>query len=355
MRTPISGDGAAAFADRAWADLVAAMTVRMCSVGDRLGLFKELAAKGPATSAELACRTGIDERYAREWAAGMACAGYLSYDPATARFALPPEHASVLADEGDSQFLGGSYEAFPATLLAFEAIVRACRSGGGVPFSAYGDHMWSGLARWTAGWVEDLLVPKVLPALPHVSRLLREGSMVADIGAGAGEGLIRLARAFPSSRYVGYDVFSDNVRRANERAVEAGVHERVRFVERDITDGLPEPYDLIMAFDVVHDLPLPRLALESIRAGLTPGGSFLLLEHNCSDKLEDNLGAFGTLLYSSSLFYCLPTSMHQGGEGLGAAGLTESRVRELSSEAGFATIVRLAVNHAGIAVYEARA
>lgn len=327
-----------AFMNKALGDLVGAYPALMCSLGDRLGLFKDLAANGPATSEELAARTGVQERYAREWLSALTCAGYLEYDPATSRFSLPPEHAPMLAEEGGPAFFGGAYAMFPIQMGMFEELATAFRVGGGITQAAYGDAFQDSWQRFSAGWFEHLLIPVWLPALPGAQERLEQGCVLADVGCGQGRALIKLAQSFPRSRFVGYDTYQPVVAQATARAEGAGVAERVSFIHLDAAQGLPEQYDVIATFDVVHDAADPRGLLRAIHGALRPDGTYLCLEVNCADRLEDNIGPLGAAFYSSSLIYCMTTSLAAGGEGLGSMGLPESRLRELCLEAGFSSV-----------------
>ena len=237
------------------------MTTLLAAIGDRLGLFKNLAEQGPATSAELASRTTLNERYLREWLGGMATVGYVDYDRPTKRFSLPAEHAPVLAQENGPFFVGGIYQMLPAQVGVFDEVVSAFRSGGGVSQSQYNDKMWDGLERFTSTWFENLLLQQWIPAMPDVKAHLERGCDVADVGCGRGRGLIKLAQAFPRSCYVGYDNFGPTVARATENAREAGVSDRVRFEERDVSKGLPAEFDVITTFDVVHE----KVGFSSVR------------------------------------------------------------------------------------------
>src|SRR5262245_41783953 len=183
------------------------MTTLLACVGDRLGLFKNLAEQGSATSAELASRTKLNERYLREWLGGMATAGYLNYDGPTKRFSLPAEHASVLAQENGPFFVGGLYQMLPAQAAVFEQVVSAFRNGGGVSQSQYNDMMWDGLERCSSTWFENLLLQQWIPAMLDVKALLERGCDVADVGCGRGRGIIKLAKAFARARYVVNDKF----------------------------------------------------------------------------------------------------------------------------------------------------
>ncbi|MBX6343069.1 MAG: SAM-dependent methyltransferase, partial [Thermomicrobiaceae bacterium] len=196
-----------AFLGRVIEDFGGTMATLMCSLGDRLGLFQALAELGPATSAELAARAGVDERYTREWLACLAAAGYLTYDPASEHFSLPPEHAAVLADRSSPLFLGGSYEWLFGVAGVFDQIAEGFRTGRGVPAAAYPGEVWSGMERLSARNVEHRLVQDWLPAVPGLRERLEEGAEVADVGCGGGHVLIRLAQAFPRSRFTGFDAF----------------------------------------------------------------------------------------------------------------------------------------------------
>src|SRR6266567_822845 len=159
-------------------DLSGTMVTVMCHFGDRLGLFKDLAAKGPATSVELAERNSIQERYAREWLRGLASAGYLEYDPSTHRYRLPPEQAMALAQEGGPMFVGGMYQMLPSQLAQIDRLAEAFQKGGGVPQSAYAESMWDGFERFSGTWFENLLIQQWIPAAPDVQAKLERGALV---------------------------------------------------------------------------------------------------------------------------------------------------------------------------------
>ena len=343
-----------AFVHKVLGDTSATLTTILAVLGDRLGLFKDLAAHGPATSDELASRMGMNERYAREWLGGMASAGYLEYEPATRRFTLPPEHAPALAQEGGPVFFGGIYQELPALTGVLDQLTVAFRAGGGVPQSAYSDQMWDGLERFTRIWFENLLTQQWLPAMPDVQAKLERGAQVADVGCGRGRALIKLAQTFPNSRYMGYDVFGPTIERAMANARAAGVADRVRFAQRDVSKGLPELYDVITTFDVVHDAVDPVGLLRTIRQGLRVDGVYVCLDINCSEKLEENRGPLGALFYGFSVLYCMTTSLAGGGMGLGTLGFHEPKVRELCAEAGFSSVRRVPLDNPFNNLYEIR-
>ena len=342
-----------AFAQKAIADVGSTLTTLMCSLGDRLGLFKDLATRGPATSAELATRCGLQERYVREWVSQMAAGGYLEYDPENSRFTLPAEHAPVLAHEAGPMFLGGLYHFLPALVVPLERLIQAFRDGGGVSQGAYHESFWDGLERFTAVGFENFLLQQWIPALPDLQRTLEFGGLVADVGCGTGRALIKLAQAYPKSRYVGYDVHEPNVGTATAKAEAAGVKDQVTFRHLDVARGLPEIYDLITTFDVVHDSADPRGLLRAVRRALKPDGTYLVQEINSQDRLEQNIGPLGAVKLGASVLYCMTTSLANGGAGLGTIGLPESRLREFCVEAGFKSVRRIWENPFRV-VYEVR-
>jgi SAM-dependent methyltransferase len=340
------------FMTRIVGDISATMISLLCNIGDRLGLFKWLAASGPATTADLAAGCGIDPRYAEEWLRALTSAGYLEYDIDSKRYGLPAEHAMALAQEGGPMFVGGIYHQLPALVAPLDLLAQSFNYGGGVPQSAYPASLWDGLERLTGTWFENLLVQTWLPAVPEVEEKLSQGAQVADVGCGRGQALIRLARAFPSSRFVGFDAFEPTIGVARANAQSAGVADRIGFECLDVVDGLPGQYDLITAFDVLHDMVDPRSALKAIRRGLQPNGTFLCLEMNTADNADENTGPVAAIRYSISVLYCMTTSLAGGGAGLGAAGLPEARLREFALQSGFASVRRLPLDNPFNTLYE---
>ena len=341
-----------AFVGKVLADTAGLAVTVLSSIGDRLGLFKNLAQQGPATSEELAERAHVNERYAREWLGAMACAGYLEYEPATRRFTLPPEHVPVLAQESGPVFFGGVQEELIGLAGPVNQLMQAFEVGGGIPMEAYDPSAWEGLTRFTNGWFENLLVPVWLPAMPDVQAKLERGALVADVGCGHGKALIKLAQTYPQSRYVGYDSFAPSIEHAKANAQAAGVVDRVRFEHRDVSAGLPEQYDVITTFDVVHDAVNPRGLLHAIREALKPDGRYVCLEINSSDRLEENIGLLGAFFYSVSVLYCMTSSLAHHGEGLGTAGIPESKMRELCAEACFRDVRRVPMENPFNILYE---
>jgi 2-polyprenyl-3-methyl-5-hydroxy-6-metoxy-1,4-benzoquinol methylase len=343
-----------AFIGKALGDASSALTCILAGIGDRLGLFKDLANNGARSSSELAEHTGIQERYSREWLGGMASAGYLEYDPSTRKFRLPSEHAPVLAQEDGPFFFGGIYQMFPAMVSVVDQIIESFRSGGGVHQAAYPVNFWDGMERFTAGRFENLLLQQWIPAMPDAERKLTQGVDVADIGCGRGRALIKMAQAFGKSEYTGYDVFGPAIEQANERARKIGIEDRVRFEQLDVLKGLPQRYDIITTFDVVHDAVDPLGLLKAIRSGLKPDGIYICLDVNCSDKLEENAGPLGAMLHGVSVLYCMTTSLANGGAGLGTLGFHEANVHQLCRSAGFSAVRKLPLENPFNNIYEIR-
>jgi SAM-dependent methyltransferase len=344
---------AEAFVGKALGDLAGTMAVLQAGLGDRLGLFRALTEAGPATAEELAARTAISPRYAREWLAGLTTAGYLSYDPAAGTWSVPPSHAAVVAQEDGPVFFGGVWDELLGMLPHLDAIADAFRDGGGVRPDSYGPTFWRGLERFTSTWFANQLLPVWIPALPTVERLLERGADVADVGCGSGRGLITLAQAYPQGRYVGYDAVQVNVDRARQSAAAAGVDHRVRFELADAAAGLPETYDVVFTFDVVHDSADPLGLLTAIRRALRPDGRYVCLDINASDRLEENVGQLGTLFYGFSVLHCMTSSLAVGGAGLGTCGFTESVAADLGGRAGFSEFRRVPVDNPFNILYEA--
>jgi SAM-dependent methyltransferase len=352
IETTVDAAAAEAFVGRVLADTTAGMVTTLSSLGDRLGIYRDLAANGPATSAALAERTGLHERYLREWCSALAAHGYLTYDPGSGEFALPPEHVPALAAESGPGFFGGVHEMLTGIDGALDSIADAFRNGGGVAQSAYGTHWWDGMERFTAGWFENYLLQEWIPAMPAVHQALERGALVADVGCGRGRALVKLAGAFPASRFVGYDIFAPSLARCRELVGEAGVEDRVRFEQCDAAAGLPESFDVIFTFDVIHDAVDPLGMLRAVRAALRPGGRYVCLDINASHRLEDNAGPLGAMFYSFSVLYCMTTSLAHGGAGLGTCGFNDKMVRELCAQAGFGDVRRVPMENPFNTLYE---
>jgi SAM-dependent methyltransferase len=336
-------DKVTAFAFKVLGDITAQQMGTLSTVADRLGLWQHLVEGGPATSAEFATRAGINERYAREWLAAMACHGYIAYDDGTKRFRMPPEQAHILVDADSPFYLGSLFPMAMPYWKNLHLLTEAFKTGGGVPQSAYGDEFWCGFERFTRTGFRNNLAQDWVPAMPQADAALKGGGSVADVGCGNGQALLFLAKGYPNATLVGYDNYPPAIAAANANARAAGLADRVRYEVCDVTKGIPGQYDLITTFDVVHDMPHPRPAMKEIRKALKPDGTYFVLEFNFYGDVQRNIahpmgiGAFG---YSASTNYCMTQALAVGGEGTGTC-MGEEKARELASEAGFTHFRRI--------------
>jgi SAM-dependent methyltransferase len=327
------------FVHKAFGDIGGALTAGLVVIGDKLGLYKALAADGPATPAELSARTGTTERYVREWCAAQAASGYLTYDPASGRYTLPEAHAAALANEDSPACVLGGFQGMTAALKAVPKVVNAFRNGGGVGWHEHDPELFCGTERFFRPGYGANLVQSWIPALEGVQAKLERGARVADVGCGHGASTIIMAEAFPRSTFVGFDYHPASVEAARERARAAGVGERVRFEVASAKD-YPGTFDLVAFFDCLHDMGDPVGAARHVRASLDRDGTWMLVEPFAHDRVEDNLNPLGRVFYSVSTLVCTPASLSQEvGLGLGAqAG--EGRLRGVLEQAGFTRIRR---------------
>lgn len=322
-------------------------------VAERTGLLTALAGQGPLAEAEIVERTGLQERYVREVLRALAAGEILRYDAERETFELSAEGAACLADEQSPYFLGAWPQALRLLLRAAPDVARACQEGGGVSFTAFGPEWVEALDRTNSPGMRILLTRKWLPAMPDVVKRLEEGARVADVGCGSGTAVLTLARTYPASKIVGYDLDATSIARARA-AAEAQRLENVGF-ERVAAESIPTdpPFDLVTAFDVIHDLGRPRDALFRIREALAAEGTLLMVEPAAGDTLQENLHAGGALFYSMSTLHCMTVSLADGGEGLGTA-YGPRRAEALCREAGFGRFRRLPIQNPFNAFYEVR-
>ena len=326
------------FLDRFVGYASGATTMALLAVADRSGLLSWLGENDAGTVEEIAEGADLDTRYVREILSGLAAAGAVEYEPDNARFTLPPEHALFLATAASPYYMGGWIDMIPALMSQIDGVAHATKHGGGVEFEAFGADIIRGIDRGNAPSQRVFLVDRWLPAVPGLVQRLTSGIRIADVGCGSGTAAILMAEAFPNSDVTGFDVSADSLQIAKARASpETNVH----FEERPADDIPLEPkFDLITAFDVIHDLPDPLAGLTRIREALTPDGHYLMMEPNMSSHLENNLNDRGALLYGVSVMHCMTQSLAIGGEGLGAAWGKE-RAEEYAERAGFASFETL--------------
>jgi SAM-dependent methyltransferase len=343
-----------AFVGRMVGDMGATASAALVVVGDRLGLYKALADGGPATAHELATRTGTAERYVHEWLSAQAAAGYITFDAAADRFHLTPEQAMVFADEGGPAFMAGFFEIAEAMFRGIPKVVDAFRSGRGVGWHEHARCLFCGTERFFRTSYNHHLVSEWLPALDGVVAKLEAGATVADIGCGHGASTILMAQAFPRSRFIGFDYHLPSVAAARDAADAAEVADRVTFEAASAKEFPARGYDLVAAFDCLHDMGDPVGVAAHVRSALADGGTWMIVEPFAHDRLADNLNPVGRVYYAASTMICTPASLSQEvGLGLGAqAG--EQRLRDVVTSGGF-THFRRATETPFNLVLEARA
>ena len=344
------------FMQKVIGDVGIAMAGALVLAGDKAGLFKAMAGAGPMQAANLAGKTGMHERYAEEWLAAMACAGYLDYDAAADTFTLPDEHALFFTDSSSEYYLGGLFAGLPGLMSMAPRLATAFTSGGGIAFGEFGDQFPLALEGMNRTVYENRLVRSWLPAMPTVVQKLEQGGRAIDVGCGTGIVPLTLARAFPRARIEGLDLDARSIAIAREYVADAGMGERIRLIEgeADVLAG-EGGYDFITTFDVIHDLPDPGKVLRAIRAALADGATYLMVEPRVDDSLEVNrANPFARMLYSISCLHCVPQSLAQGGPGLGAC-WGPSKARAMGLAAGFGHFAALAIRSPAMAFYELKA
>jgi SAM-dependent methyltransferase len=341
-----------AFVGQFVTDLGAAVHAGMVVIGEKLGLYKALAA-GPVTSAQLAAKTKTDERYLREWLASQAAGGYITYDEKTGQFSLTEEQVFTLATEDSPAYLPGAFELALGSLAAVPRIAESFRTGAGMGWHEHVDGVFHGCEKFFRPGYAANLVSSWIPALTDVQEKLEAGARVADVGCGKGASTILMAKAYPNSRFFGFDYHDKSIEAACESAIRNGVADRVSFQVSKAKDFPGKGYDLVTVFDCLHDMGDPAGAAAHVRQSLDRDGTWMIVEPFANDRLKDNLNPVGRVYYSFSTLLCTPCSRSQEvGLCLGAqAG--ETRIREVVTSAGF-TRFRRATETAFNIVYEAR-
>ncbi|MBX9584173.1 MAG: methyltransferase domain-containing protein [Gemmataceae bacterium] len=324
--------------------LNAAGVALMTSIGHRTGLFDTMAELPPADSRRIAEAAGLSERYVREWLGAMVTGGVVEHDPAVGTFRLSPEHAACLTRAARPNNAAVGFQFLAVLGAAEDQVVAAFRHGKGVPYSAYPrfhEVMAEESDQTTTAGLEDHILPLV-PGLPD--RLAR-GIDVLDIGCGSGYALVRLAELYPASRFVGYDFSPEAIRAGQDAACRDGLG-NVRFAVRDaaaMTDA--GRYDLVTAFDAVHDQADPAGVLRNVRRAMRPGGAFLMQDIRACSHLGGNRDhPLGPWLYTISCMHCMSVSLAAGGPGLGAVWGKELAL-EMLADAGFGNVTVHALPH----------
>jgi len=331
---------AAAFGARMLDALNAGALCLMTSIGHRTGLFDALASPPAVSSAGLAARAGLDERYVREWLGAMTAAGVVEHDPEARTYRLPPEHAASLTRSAAPDNLAVYAQHIPGLAAVEDEIVACFRTGGGVPYERYA-RFHEVMAEDSGQSVLPVLETHILPLVPGLLDRLRAGIDVVDLGCGRGRAVNQLASRFPASRFVGFELDPDAVAFARAEAAGSGIT-NATFHARDLRgyaeEAAPSAFDLATTFDAVHDQPDPLSLVRGIRRTLRADGVYLAQDISGSGHHHgDRDHPLGTLLYTVSCMHCMSVSLAQGGAGLGAM-WGRPQAEALFREAGFGTI-----------------
>ncbi|TAY08621.1 class I SAM-dependent methyltransferase (plasmid) [Rhizobium leguminosarum] len=316
-------------------DVGAAMSGALVVLGDKVGIFKAMADGTPINVKELAAKTGVKERYLREWLSAQAAADYVTYDEKTDRFSLSPEQAMVFAEENSPAFFVGAFEVVQSMWMDEPKITEAFRTGEGLGWHEHSACLFRGTERFFRPGYNSHLVNEWIPALAGVEAKLKAGASVADVGCGHGASTILMAQAYPASRFTGFDYHGPSIERAKAAAKDAGVSDRVTFQQGSAAEFPGRGYDMVAMFDCLHDMGDPVGAGRHVKDTLGPNGTWLIVEPFAHDHLKDNLNPVGRVYYGASTMICTPASLSQEvGLGLGAqAG--EMKLRKVALDAGF--------------------
>lgn len=359
--TDVDPDKLKLFSFQVFAKLEGAVTAGMIHLGDQLGMYAALRAAGTAlTTAELAERCELAERWVREWAYNQAAAGLIqsSTEPGgVERFSLTPEAAVVLADPDHPAYGMGMFHRLPQTMRAVEEMPASFRSGIGHDYDSHGPQGAVGIERSFEPWNRAFLIPVVLPALEGVVDRLRAGAQVADVGCGSGGAVLMMAREFPASTFTGYDISHYALGRAAQRLEESGLTNASFHDPRQQSLPSNGSLDLVTTFDCIHDMTHPQEMMNAIRAALKPDGTWLLVDIKALDTFAENAkkNPMASLMYGISVLSCMSSALSEpDGAGLGTLGLSENTARDMAAAAGFTRFRRLPVEHSVNAFYEVR-
>ena len=328
---------AEAFADRVVGILNSGSLALMISVGHRTRLFDTMATMPPATSAQIAEKAGLNERYVREWLGAMVAGSIVEYDPERKLYGLPAEHSACLTREAARDNLAPFTQYISVLGGVEDKIIECFKSGGGVPYSEF-PRFHAVMAEDSGQTVVPALLDHILPLVPGLVDRLKEGIQVLDVGCGAGRALNMMARHFPKSHFAGYDFSEEAIEAGRAQAERSGLT-NLRFDVRDAASlGERERYDLITTFDAVHDQKDPAAVLHDIHEALRADGVYLMQDIAGSSHVEKNVDhPMGPFLYTISCMHCMTVSLALGGAGLGAM-WGEEKAREMLDEAGFESV-----------------
>lgn len=325
-------------------DMGGAFTMALGYVGDRMGLFRAMAGAGPVTSAELATKTKLNERYVREWLRAMVAAEYVDYDTQSGKYVMTDEQAFVLAKEDSPMFVGGAFHFTTPSIWNVPKIMDAFQKGGGVSYSEIGKEIPEAIERFFRPGYVNFLVKDWLGAVPGLTARLENGVSVADIGCGCGQSTVTMGKAFPKSKVLGIDYHGPSIERGRKLAASSGLV-NVEFLQAPAHE-IPgnRKFELICSFDCIHDMVDPLATLRAIREALTEDGLYIWSEPNASANAHENRNPLGKAFHSISPLHCMTVSLAHDGAGLGTV-IGESGARELAKGAGFSRFERLPIQN----------
>ena len=333
-------------------DLGAAVHAGMVVIGEKLGLYRALAA-GPMTPTELASQTHTDERYLREWLSSQAAGGYVTYDDKTKKFSLNAEQAFALANEDSPAYIPGAFELALGSLAAVPRITESFRSGAGMGWHEHHEGVFHGCEKFFRPGYAANLVSSWIPSLDGVQAKLEAGATVADVGCGKGASTLLMAKAFPKSKFTGFDYHDKSIEGARESAKRQGLADRVKFEVASAAGYPGKDYDFVAVFDCLHDMGDPVGAAKHVRQSLSKDGTWMIVEPFAHDDMKDNLNPVGRVYYSFSTLLCTPCSRSQEVALCLGAQAGEARIRDVVTKAGFTRFRRASETPFNI-VYEAR-
>jgi len=309
-------------------------------LGEQLGLYKALAASGPMTAGELAKKTGTAERYIREWLLAQAASGYVNYDSPSAKYSMSPEQAFTLANEDSPAYIPGLFYSIGSLYRDQRKIADAYKTGKGFGWHEHHNDLFIGTKKFFRPGYLANLVSSWLPSLEGVIPKLKAGAKVADVGCGLGASTIIMAKAFPKSKFIGYDYHLESIEWARNDAVTEGVTSNADFEQAYAKDYSGKDFDLVTFFDCLHDMGDPAGAAKHVYDSLKRDGTWMIVEPYANEKVEENLNPLGRVFYNASAMICVPTSLAQEvGLGLGAqAG--DSKLRQVVMSGGFTRFKR---------------
>lgn len=312
----------------------------MVGLGDKLGLYKAMAGAGPLSSQEVARRSGCAERYVREWLNSQVAGGYVDYHPVSRTYELAPEQAAVLADELSPVFLPHAWQ-IVASMWADEVkTLAAFRSGRGVSWGEHDERLFCGIAAFYRNAYGASLVEEWLPTLSGVTEKLERGAMVADIGCGHGHSTVLMAKAFPESRFWGFDTHEESIAIARRVARAAGVEDRVSFEVEKADSYARRGYDLVCFFDCLHDMGRPVEAARHAASAMAEDGTLMLVEPFAGDRVEDNINPVGRLYYAGSTTMCCAHAISENGTHVLGAQAGPGQLEAILKSAGLGTVRR---------------